>query len=777
MTLLIRLQNTENIPTDRFTSNDAYLFAWQAQVISEHGTLPERDMHRWLPTGRDNKQFLPLWSYLIAYYHKAVGWISPLITLYTTQLYLPPFLFTIALGILCLFLTRIHSIYFAMVVGVVIATLPGTLDRSSIGFADRDVLCLMLGIVSIITYLWKEYIENKRHRYYVTGLSGLFIFLGGLSWEGFGCFMLIVIAVELWKFCTTSREERLSEYILWVIMFVPTLYVASPIYRHADGFATHVAALMLYPSIVVLVLRCSRYLLLHYIEVLRGHGRILASTLTVLGISGGLAYFFISASAFESTAFAFRESLMMSDISELIDPAMIFWILRYGCIIVIGTAGLMVMCLYLWKTDGIFLSLSLFLFSATTFTRDLIDMWNVNACDNLFYLSLGLIVISLSILCFSNKRDNSLNTREHDKLIFISTLAWFLIWVGLSRGAVRYDFFVGVPLAVATAWFTWYIPSVYRHIIMGRNRRSWLAKLAYAGTFIPTVLLIPIIFWSPLGGFTNRFVQHVNVKRGVLPGHEGVEDALIWMKKGLPPDAVVASSWGYGSLINIIGGAKTIIDQDTFIPHRIALFYRHVYCAQDIDEALTFLKTHHATHLMLIRDICMIKAPQFSKIGSLDRDDREFEFIQMSILPRTSNTPQRLIRLQDTPFRFVDVFDMETENEPQTLTAFLKNGGSQTSIPYLTIKDYKRHFQSDSETENEHGSIILLYDEDEKLMYALYVSQIGWQSVFVRLYMNGEADDIFVPIYPEDKDEIGHVKVWEIRYPDYIKADPKYLIE
>ena len=45
----IRIQDTGRIPDGQFSEYDAYLYYWQAEIISENGKLPARDMHRWLP--------------------------------------------------------------------------------------------------------------------------------------------------------------------------------------------------------------------------------------------------------------------------------------------------------------------------------------------------------------------------------------------------------------------------------------------------------------------------------------------------------------------------------------------------------------------------------------------------------------------------------------------------------------------------------------------------------------------------------------------------------
>ena len=89
------------------------------------------------------------------------------------------------------------------------------------------------------------------------------------------------------------------------------------------------------------------------------------------------------------------------------------------------------------------------------------------------------------------------------------------------------------------------------------------------------------------------------------------------MKTELPADTtVMAANWGYGSQLNVLGGVKTIVDQDHFIQHWIYFYYRHVYCAQSEQEALEFLKTHGATHLMLIGTDFIPGAREASFVGS-----------------------------------------------------------------------------------------------------------------------------------------------------------------
>ena len=449
LTFWIRIQGVERIPEGQFTGHDTYVFYWQALTISEKGYLPARDMHRWQPLGRDNGQVLSLFSYAIAYTHKAVGWIFPKLTLYHIQLYAPPVCWTLGLCVLLLFLTRAYGIFFAASVGVLLATLPGSIARSTVGFSDRDAFCWMLAVLAVISYLWKEQMPTGKRRYIATALCGFIVFLGGLSWETFGVFVLIIIAAECWKFCTTETEADMKEYLLWMLMFVPGLFLISPAYRSGYGFSKHVTALMLSPPLTLLLLRGIRGGLLTYVESLRPHARTLSLGLTGLGIVAGLCYIFGQSSTYEMTAFVFRENRLLQTIGELNDPDLRFWQARYGIIFALGSLGLVLGSRTLKTPTRLSVDIPLIFFFLTTFFRDITNSWIGDVwCDRLFFASLGLTCLALGLTCLNR----TVKETDKNETVMFAALVWFLLWVSLSRTGHRYDFFIGVPLAYGTAW-------------------------------------------------------------------------------------------------------------------------------------------------------------------------------------------------------------------------------------------------------------------------------------------------------------------------------------
>lgn len=762
----IRIQGADTIVDEQFTSNDAYLYYWQAQIVSEQGHLPERDMHRWVPLGRDNTQMLSLYAYAVAYIHKTITFLFPNVLLYSVMLYLPVFCFAIGLGVLCLFLYHTYGKLFSGIVGILLATLPGTIERSAAGFSDRDSWCLMLGIIAVITYLSALQTQNVRKRLIFTLVSGITCFLGGLSWEGFGVFLFVILFVEIWRFLTSETEEGLGYYTIWVLTFVPTLYLISPVYQRGEWFATHMAAFVLIPPMALLVIRLLRHFLLTKVSFnkkLQRHARSLAFGLTFISVLLALGYVFSQLETFGLTTVPFSGNHLMQSVGELHTPGYNYWVFRYGSIFFLGCIGLIVTNMYLWERKCIILILPIVLFTLTTFFREQMDKFgDISLGGIIFLTSIACTVLGLLIVAWLRKEQN-----EHE-LIFIAFAVWFLCWIALSRDARRYDFFIGIPIAFFTGAFFRIIPEVLCVKLNIQNVFQRTIK-----TSITVLLLAILMWWTPAGAHARRSVFAARHMRQAIPGYTSIKKTFRWMKAQLPSSACVAANWSHGSQLNVLGGVKTVIDQDHYIQHWIHLFSRHVFCAQSDTEALEFLKTHETTHLMLLSQDLFQHARKHSSVGSNAQGDREFQFTPLQTNINENGMLFLVPIRQGTPVTRINIKHNETDASPITATAKLENGNT-LEIPYIALVGENR-IRPQKSPSSESGGIVLYFDEQKQFQGGYYVPPVGWNSLAVRLFLLGESSDIFVPVYPEDEDVTAEVKVWEINYPPNIKPNPKYL--
>ena len=98
--------------------------------------------------------------------------------------------------------------------------------------------------------------------------------------------------------------------------------------------------------------------------------------------------------------------------------------------------------------------------------------------------------------------------------------------------------------------------------------------------------------------------------RPPVPGQGSSSETFKWMHDTLPRESVIAANWDYGTQLNVLGGVRTVVDSDHFLPHWIHLYYRHVFSAQDAREALEFLKTHQRHASDANRARCDYPAPR-----------------------------------------------------------------------------------------------------------------------------------------------------------------------
>ena len=429
-----------------------FLYLSQAKTIVEDGTLPKVETHRWVPLGRDLRGTFQGYPYAIAYAYKLIRFFVPNVTIYQVQLFAPTVCFLIGLAVLCLFLYIRFGFSVAAIVGTLLVIMPGGIERSAAGFSDRDSWCWMLGAIAVTTYLWKEDTTRKRIRYLCIVLSGFFVILGGLSWEGFGGFALTIVAVELWRFLTTDVEERLWEYVLWVLMFVPSLYLLSPAYHSGGGFSSHVTAFLLFPPFVMLLLRAFRYFLT------RGHhlvskfvveqisARAISLVCCAVCILIGILYLALQRETFVQSIVPFSGASVMETVGELKSPPDIFWYGRYGHVLLIASLCLIVGCVRIWGKKALILAFTLTLFAAATFLRQyLYHVLSPVICEYLFYGAVAFTPIAA--LGVAALRTESV---KHE-YSYIAFAFWLLLWLGLARDALRYDFFIGVPLVCFAA--------------------------------------------------------------------------------------------------------------------------------------------------------------------------------------------------------------------------------------------------------------------------------------------------------------------------------------
>ena len=610
-------------PLSQLTEHDAYLYQHQAEIVSESGGLPARDDRRWVPVGRDTTQSLNLYPIVLGHLHRLLRVVFPEVSVYEVVFFAPVVCFSLALLCVSLFLARTHGFLFSVMVGLIVATLPGTIERSTAGFGDRDAFCFLIGVSAVVTYLRSLSRDVYRQRVLWTLVSGVLVFIGGLSWEGFGVFVSIVLCVEVWRFLSIERESGLFFYGLWVLCFVPALYLCSAAYRSGVGWSTHLFSFMLLPPVGVLALRGFRYWLLEKSSVgepLRPYRHRMSHVLILFSVLIGVGYVVSIKSNFAATTVVFGTGPLMESITELVAPHFGYWVYRYGSVFLTGSLGLSLLPVFRWGRLGQHLSLSLFCFCVFVFLRvPVAGVLGAAMGDALFFLSGVGVCLSFGHLCWKVAPGSGVSEGEG---FWVSTdiamLFWSVFWFALARDAKRYDFFIGLSLAYFTSVL---IQAVATWILNVLKNPTYTTGVVHAGlkrygitpASVSVVVFVGVCLWGPMGGgHVFRSVAAAKHSRRAVPGVGAIADAYTWMRIHLPETAVVAAEWSYGTQLNVLGGVRTIVGPDHYLPYWIELYHQHVERAKNEHDLLTFLFTHDVTHVMVTRE----KQPSDAILGS-----------------------------------------------------------------------------------------------------------------------------------------------------------------
>ena len=279
-------------------------------------------------------------------------------------------------------------------------------------------------------------------------------------------------------------------------------------------------------------------------------------------------------------------------------------------------------------------------------------------------------------------------------------------------------------------------------------------------------------------------------------------EALTWMSTYTNLDSVIAAWWDYGAWINELGGRTTIIDEDHQFPNWISWMAREVFCTPSEHNALEFLKTRQATHLLLTFEEIQ-KLWHISSLGSNSDLDR-----QSLVIPLTVNSIQVTPNQNTAQLNFAPI-DIPVEQEP-ILVGLLDNKKRIATIQlttFLKIQDEKLVLQKLQATFPDKPSFSLkrgminhqnysfpntqslscvwlnlpaiktIRDIKTKAMHlqAFYIPEKAQKHLIVRLFLFNEKLSHFERVYPLLNFSTAPIKVWRLSYPETVSLQPKYL--
>ena len=792
--VFVRLAAAPQLQGSLLYDTDSYRFLRQAQIIDRDGRLPDVDAERWPPTGRDLTTYLSLSSYAMAFATRVARIVLPAASVYDVAVVFPVVCFSLTLVVAYALAARVGGRVTAAVTVVILATMPTAVSRSVVGYADRDAFTLLLACLALCAFILRLLTASGKRGLAWAAVAGVSLACLGLTWEGAGVYVVVATSGEMALFLSGRYSRRRAhEFGVWASLLLLGLLTLTRAYRTAANPSSPFAVLALAPPLafgVILMMRSP----IRGIRArrgdddTRGQAELLASALGIgtLGIAVGVAMAtsadlrYVAASLAANAASALGQSRLMQAVGELQDTSLARWSAGHGALYGCAAMGA---CLLVreasspgWRravlTAGVALLSLVALYHRT---RDG-DAWGI--------VEPGAYALSMACLTVGGvlSRVGASGSVAAAK---VTIVAWYCISLALTRGAVRYDFFLSVPEAILAGQF---VVAGWSYVAAWRPRWSHARRVALASAGSVGMLLTVLH-----GSHAYRLARHMR-PLSATPEWTG---AFAWMRANLPNDAVVAASWDYGSHLNVRGGVATVIDEDHFVPYWIHLALRHTLFAHSDMEAVEFLHTRGSTHLMLTGDD-LLTAAGSSGVASDERLDRKFALRPLHVSSE-GDGGALVCRLAggsaiSAPFTFdgrrygpgewvIEAFTLQgvaggDGDANIRAEVSLSLGGTATTLPLRRLYRDREQLlpRPDRLTATFPGAVVIARADADIDWHAMYIPEPGCHALIVRFLTLGEQSPYFTQVYPDPKDvdEGSAVRLYHVEYPGAVASRPEY---
>ncbi|MDP4012410.1 MAG: STT3 domain-containing protein [Candidatus Nanoarchaeia archaeon] len=815
-TLNIPLLNGKYIP-----DVDSYYFLRLAKYIAEHGALFTIDTMRNYPLGVDVSKDLIALPYVVAYIHKIGSWFLGSFTIEGAAIYYPVIFFILGCIFFFLLMRKIFEVKTALLSTAFLATVPAFLYRTTAGVTDKEPLGIFLMVLTFYLYIKAVYSKTRNKRVIYGLASGLVTGLLGLTWGGvqfvigtMAVFHLLEIVIN--KF----GKERYQTYLPWWLMMFFILTQATNRYGNLSLFFT---SALFGSTTLVLVLAITNSLLqserwnftkkikekypTNILSLVIGSLSLILFSSILFGTSfitnqAGAVYRRLTGQGFSRwllTVAENRQTFFVEWYGQL-GGKLFTWLFLIGAVVLFYHAFKKVER-YKWQLTGFF---AVFLAGFTLNRYSGSSIFNGTSGLSLLTFFGSIIMFAIVLVYYYTKAfykdKETLKQFQEVNSGYLFIIVWFLMNIIAAKLGIRFLFVLGPTSSIAVAF-----------LLVTAYDSSFKFKKQFLKIAVWAVLIV--ILYLTIVKFT---ISDYNMARWTGPSyHTQWQQGMDWVRENTPEDSVFAHWWDYGYWVQQGGERATILDGGNFIVWWNHLMGRHVLTGHSSDEALKFLKTHDASHLLIVSD-------EIGKYGAYSSIASDKNFDRLSIVPvgtvdysQTQETRNETYYVYRVGMGLDENFYYQGQLLPRGTAAIggvlvpiksMNNiegkvavefgqpriavvyNGQQYNIPLGCIwydgvkyefpeKDYNGCLRimpviNNNQIDVIGGSIFLTEKVAKTLFAQMYIMDQEWAG-FKLVYSDASS----VPLAVYQGRLIGPMKIWEIDYPARLQnyENPDYL--
>jgi len=586
----------------------------------------------------------------------------------------------------------------------------------------------------------------------------------GLTWEGVGLFTSVIVFVHGAKLLLDDYTlHDFLLYLCWLIPLAIGLLTLTRTYWGGSNYGAPFTTLDLGIPLAFAVLALgyvslcrwpkliSRVTLNHRIPL--GIGIVFVELLVLSGIIGCRLTFMTQPirdwlfTVWNNFLSPMGQSRLMQTVAELTDTSLLLWEQSYAALFLCFSAGMLLSIFQLcrqrnWSPWLVMGTVEIVLMNIFYSNTSMVMPVKLLAPNQVYYfgslLLLLAVILGMHFYAFWKLRSSGQSPVPRLTAVDPSSLllmGWFLIMAFASRGAVRYHFFLAPPAAIYGAYALW---RLYCWLTCGESPETlWI------------YILFAVVAWEGYVVFENSPVKFLSI--GLALTTTAIGSAVTFpsllkkiqnyqFSRAFGGIVFYALLVGMTSLMPAAGGFAKVsleIARTTTPLASPALRNGFHWMRDNLPEgAIVAAAWEYGSMINVL-------SRRGTIVGEMGFDVKGAQAILR--LP----TPQREISLPLSKV-FVNGITLmhkgDSETFPGGLIVFIRANEEQE----VQVKTFN--------------------------LWAIYLPDVGYNSLLVQLYLLNKKSPYFRQVYPEyDAFLPKKVKIWEIVYPTALKSNPEYL--
>ncbi len=813
LNVLIDVTTGKYMPSDP----DAIGILRYVRYLFENGSLMSIDYMRYFPYGFSNVSEFNLMSHLIVYFYKILHFFNPSVTLELADVIYPAFAFVIALIFFFLLLKKVFDWRIAILGSLFLGILPSYLFRTMAGVSDKEAMAMIFLYLSMWAFI-SYFLEKKTWLAVVYGVvAGISVGFMWAIWGGVN-FILLTVGTFVLILVLLDRLKVRDLWIYGVFLFV-SFFTVKILFPERANFLSllmgFTSAIMYFSFLIGVV----KYLVFDkdYFKIKSKFGKLHHGLLSFCFVVTIALLFFLVVygpdfiverftDVYIDMVEPFGRNRWALTVAESQQPYFTDWISNFSWKFLLSVfAGGVLLGYELFKGLGkktyyltgayaaFILAFSLNRYSSSsTLLNGETNFAIVMYIGSLILFGLYLLYALGEI--WAKNREEFVAWTERINLGYLFISLFFVFTLVGARSAIRLLFSFTPAVAILGAVFVFFV------VDYGKNIKE---KIWRYGLWVTVGLIALMFIWN----FYNiTYNQAISTGTGYS---QQWQYAMGWVRDNTPTDAVFAHWWDYGYYLQTGGERATLSDGGNANPTINHLLGRHLLMAENDTEALEFLLSRNATHVIAISDE-IGKYGAFASIGSDGEYDRYSYLTVFGLdVSQTQETREGVNLVYSGGMFLEDDFVYNDVLYPAYSSGVIgfivpalydENGTfekiEQPSVVIASSSNYvqvplKCLYFGGEEIIFEDGvfdaclQIIPTYDGGSFNPFGagLYLTPRIYGNWFAEHYLFGKTNENFELVYSDEASVplmvysgrvVGPIKIWEVAYPENLTIPEEY---